>query len=136
MGVALSTCTTVTGRMRDCRGARRIRALSQAATVRISVRIDGNYTAMGCIRHRWRRDLWTTAVGNVVTLRRVDRLTATVCSVPECTCAGCGFMPRRKLLQESSQPHWEFATDRCAVATDRSAATVQNMGMRTRAVGI
>jgi hypothetical protein len=55
---------TVTERMQGWTGARRTRARTWAANARMSVRIDGSCTVVGCIRHRWRRDLWTTAVGN------------------------------------------------------------------------
>ena len=57
-------------------GARRTRALARAAHMRISVRIDGRCTVIGGIRHRWRRDVRTTAVGIFRSSCRVDRLTA------------------------------------------------------------
>ena len=57
-------------------GARRTRALARAVHMRISVRIDGRCTVIGRIRHRWRRDVRTTAVGIFRSSCRVDRLTA------------------------------------------------------------
>jgi hypothetical protein len=60
MGVALSTCITVIARMRGWTGARRIRTLMRAQHARVSVRIGGSRTVVGCIRRRWRREVCVT----------------------------------------------------------------------------
>jgi hypothetical protein len=52
-------------RMRGWTGARRNRALTRAAHVRVSARIAGSSTVVGSIRRRWRRNVWATdALGN------------------------------------------------------------------------
>jgi hypothetical protein len=50
-------------------------------TARVSVRIDGSRTVVGCIRHRWRVTRVRICPGSPRTTRRVYRLIAVVCSV-------------------------------------------------------
>ncbi len=58
------------------------------AHTRLSVRIDGSRTVGGCIRRQWPRDACDGRAGRLRTLQRVERLNATVCSVPELNLAG------------------------------------------------
>jgi hypothetical protein len=48
--------TMVIARTQDWMGARRNPVLTRAAHARVSVRIAGSRTVVGCIRRRWRRD--------------------------------------------------------------------------------
>jgi hypothetical protein len=64
-------------RMRGWTGAHRHQALTRAPHARVSVRIDGSRTVVGCIRPRWQRDV------RAAQLARVARLTAIVGSVAE-----------------------------------------------------
>src|SRR2546427_2791122 len=65
-------------------GPRRNPARTRAAHGRASVSIGGGRTVVGCIKRRSRRDACaTSAPGQAGTSRGVDRLNATVCSVPD-----------------------------------------------------
>jgi len=66
-------------------------ALTGTADVRMSVRIDGSRIVVGCIRHRWRRERGGL-LRAAFQLRAVpNRLTASVYSMPGCTCARYRF---------------------------------------------
>jgi len=53
------------------------RTLTRAPPARVSVRIDGSRTVVGCLRRRWQRDV------RAAQLARLARLTAIVGSVAE-----------------------------------------------------
>ena len=78
MGVALSTCTTAISPMRRWRGDHRTQARRRVPHKRISIRIAGGRTVVGCIRRRSRRDVHTHtpraagAAGALGRLQRVD----------------------------------------------------------------
>ena len=71
------------------------------------MRIAGSRTVVGCIRRRWRRDVYATGAPGL------DRLNATVCSAPESSLAGMRIRaesPQCEFVEGCWRHNWEFAS--------------------------